>query len=320
MDTGTPQTLLDAVRFFKDPDVCLQFMVTMRWPDGIVKCPRCGSTRVGFLANQRRWQCSIRHDRRQFSVKVGTIFEDSPLGLDKWLPAVWQIVNCKNGISSYETARALGITQKSAWFLNHRIRKAMQTGTFEKVKGQVEADETFIGGLARFMHKADRARKITGTGGAGKAVVMGLLDRETGEVRVKHVPNVQRRTLQDEIRKNVEAGSEVITDEWMGYHGLDPEYVHNVINHAEAYVKGHVHTNRIENFWSLLKRGLKGTYVSVEPFHLFRYLDEQACRFNNRKTSDAGRFTEVLGSVAGRRLTYAELTGKNVAATSVAPS
>ena len=154
MDTRTPTTLLDAVRFFKDPDVCLQFMVTMRWPDGVVKCPRCGSTRVGFLANQRRWQCSIRHDRRQFSVKVGTIFEDSPLGLDKWLPAVWQIVNCKNGISSYETARALGITQKSAWFLNHRIRKAMQAGTFEKVKGQVEADETFIGGLARFMHNA----------------------------------------------------------------------------------------------------------------------------------------------------------------------
>jgi transposase-like protein len=270
---NTPTTLLDAVRFFKDPDTCLEFMVMIRWPDGVVKCPTCGSTHVGFLANQRRWQCSSRHERRQFSVKVGTIFEDSPLGLDKWLPAVWQIVTCKNGISSYETARALGITQKSAWFLNHRIRKAMQTGSFEKVSGQVEADETFIGGLARFMHKADRARKIKGTGGAGKAIVMGILDRNTGKVHVKHVPNVQRQTLQDEIRQHVESGSEVFTDEWIAYNGLDREYVHQVINHAETYVRGNVHTNRIENFWSCLKRGLKGTYISVEPFHLFRYLD-----------------------------------------------
>jgi len=149
----TPKTLPEAVRYFRDPDVCLEFLAFIRWPDGVVKCPLCGSDKVHFLANQRRWKCSQKHERRQFSAKVGTIFEDSPLGLDKWLPAVWQVVNCKNGISSYETARVLGVTQKTAWFMNHRIRLAMQAGSFEKMTGEVEADETFIGGLARFMHK-----------------------------------------------------------------------------------------------------------------------------------------------------------------------
>jgi transposase-like protein len=240
MNAGIPTNLIDAVRFFKDADNCREFMVAIRWPDGI-KCPTCGSEKVGFLANQNRWQCSSKHPKRQFSVKVGTIFEDSPIGLDKWLPTVWLLVNCKNGISSYEVARDLDVTQKTAWFMLHRVRKAMQTGTFEKVRGEVEADETFIGGLARFMHKADRERKIKGTGGAGKAIVMGILDRNTGKVHVKHVPNVQRQTLQDEIRQHVESGSEVFTDEWIAYNGLDREYVHQVINHAETYVKGNVH-------------------------------------------------------------------------------
>jgi transposase-like protein len=316
---GIPKTLLEAVRYFKDPDRCREFMATIRWPDG-VKCPTCGSDKVGFLVNQNRWQCSSKHPKRQFSVKVGTIFEDSPIGLDKWLPAVWLLVNCKNGISSYEVARDLNVTQKTAWFLLHRVRKAMQTGTFEKISGQVEADETFIGGLARFMHKADRARKITGTGGAGKAVVMGLLDRHTGEVRVKHVPNTQRQTLHEEIRKHVEPGSEMFTDEYIGYRGLDPEYVHNVINHAESYARGNVHTNRIENFWSLLKRGLKGTYISVEPFHLFRYLDEQAFRFNERKGTDASRFVHALGNVTGRRVTHKELIGGGAPAFEPSPA
>jgi len=284
METYTPRTLLDAVRYFKDPDVCLQFMANLRWPDGVVKCPICGSAKVHFLANQRRWKCSAKHDRRQFSIKVGTIFEDSPLGLDKWLPAVWLLTNCKNGISSYEVAKDLGVTQKTAWFMDHRIRKAMQRGSFwTKMEGEIEADESFIGGLARNMHK-DKKAKITGTGGSGKAIVMGLLDRNTREIRVKHVPNTQRSTLQAEVRAHVAEGSEVFTDAWIAYEGLDHDYVHNVIDHAETYVKGKIHTNGIENFWSLLKRGLKGTYISVEPFHLFRYLDEQAFRYNNRQT------------------------------------
>ena len=310
----SPQNLTDAIRYFSDEDRCIAYMVSRRWPDGIVKCPICGSAKVHYLANQRRWKCSNGHDRRQFSVKVGTIFEDSPLSLTKWLPAVWLIGNCKNGISSCEVARDLHVCQKTAWFMLHRIRFAMQRGTFEKMggSGPVEADETMIGGLARFMHKDKKAVKITGTGGAGKELVVGLLDRETGKVHVEHIPNRKKKTLQEQVRAHVVSGAELFTDELASYTGLDKDYVHQFVNHAEEYVKGNVHTNGIENFWSLLKRGLKGTYVSVEPFHLFRYLDEQAFRYNERKhgNGDAGRFGAILSSAAGRRLTYKELTGK----------
>jgi transposase-like protein len=285
-------------------------MIDLRWPDGKVRCPYCNSEKVTYLPSGRVWRCVNKHDRRKFSIKVGTIFEDSPIGLDKWLPAMWLVTNCKNGISSYEMARGLGVTQKTAWFMDHRIRLAMQERNYEPFSGnEIEADETFIGGLARNMHKSKKA-KITGTGGAGKAIVMGLLDRHSAKVRLTHVPNTQRETLQPLVRRYVRGGSYVFTDAFMGYHGLDQDYVHNVIDHAERYVDGNVHTNKIENFWSLLKRGLKGTYVSVEPFHLFRYLDEQAYRFNERKATDGERFIGVASSVLGRRLTYAELTGK----------
>ncbi len=308
-----PITLIEAIRYFADPDICLNFMVSLRWPDGVV-CPRCGSRTVTFLANARVWKCRVKHDKQKFSAKAGTIMEDSPISLEQWWPAVWLIVNCKNGISSYELHRALGVTQKTAWFMLHRIRLAMQNGTFEKMSGQVEADETYIGGLARNMHKDKREKKITGTGGSGKTAVMGLLERhgldKTSKVRAKVVPNTQRETLQGEVRNAVEPGSEVFTDAYVSYKGLDPEYVHQVIDHAEAYVNGHIHTNGIENFWSLLKRAIKGTYVSVEPFHLFRYLDEESFRFNERKVTDSERFIEVASSVVGRRLTYQALTGK----------
>src|SRR6266851_3697477 len=261
-----PQTLMATIRHLANPDVTLELMVSVRWPDGVT-CPTCGAKRVTFLKTRRLWKCSNTHDRRQFSVKVGTIFEDSPLPLDKWFAAMWLIGNCKNGISSYEIARDLGVTHKTAWFMLHRIRLALRNGTFEKMggSGPVEADETFIGGLARFMHKDKKAEKIHGTGGAGKELVMGLLDRESGQVRVKHVANRKRGTLQEEVRANVEPGSELFTDELASYTGLDRDYVHQFVNHAEKYVEGNVHTNGIENFWSLLKRGLKGTYVSVEP-------------------------------------------------------
>lgn len=304
-----PKTLQEAVVYFNDPDNCVSYLVARRWPNGVI-CPRCGSTKVSFLAKTRRWQCSASHSMRQFTLKTGTIMEDSPIGLDKWLPAMWLVANCKNGISSYEVARGLGVTQKTAWFMDHRIRLAMQERNHDPFVGsEIEADETFIGGLARNMHKNKKA-KITGTGGAGKAVVMGLIDRHTSKVRLKHVPNVRRETLQPIVRQYVKGGSYVFTDAFAGYHGLDPDYVHKVIDHAEKYVDGNVHTNKIENFWSLLKRGLKGTYVSVEAFHLFRYLDEQAYRFNERKRTDGERFVGVASSVVGRRLTYAELTGK----------
>jgi transposase-like protein len=318
MTKATPQTLMDAIRYFADRNVTLDLMVAIRWPDGVV-CPTCGSKEVTFLKTRRLWKCKNRHPKQQFSAKVGTIFEDSPIGLDKWFTAMWLIANCKNGISSYEIARDLHVTQKTAWFMDHRIRFAMKTGSFEKMKGEVEADETFIGGLARFMHKDRREAVIKGTGGAGKVAVMGLLERH-GKDRISHVRakvlrNVRATSLHKEIRDNVEAGSEMFTDAWVGYKHIDRDYVHNVIDHAEKYAEGRVHVNGIENFWSLLKRGIKGTYVSVEPFHLFRYLDEQAFRFNMRKNSDGQRFIETLSGVTGRRVTYKELTGKEVAPT-----
>jgi transposase-like protein len=317
-----PETLVEAVRYFSDPDVCLAFLAELRWPDGNVACPTCGSQRVTFLKNQRRWKCYEKHPRPQFSIKVGTIFEDSPLGLEKWLPAVWMIVNDKNGVSSYEIARALGITQKSAWFMMHRIRVAMQRGGFDKFSGDVEVDETFIGGSARFMHKAKRERVKGGPGirgMVGKTAVMGLLERHGPDghsrVRTKIISSTRTTTLDPAVRANVEAGSTVYTDALASYRKLDSEYQHLVIDHAEAYARGHVHTNGLENFWSLVKRAIKGTYVSVEPFHLFRYLDEQAFRFNERQDADgdSGRFVKVLRTIVGRRLTYKELIGQSPA-------
>ena len=306
-----PKTLQEAIVYFSNPDNCLNYLVVRRWPKGIVDCPRCGSTEVYFLPSRRLWECKIKHPQRQFSIKVGTIFEDSPLGLDKWLMATWMIANCKNGISSYEIHRAIKITQKSAWFMMHRIRKAMQTGTFIKFVGEVEVDETFIGGKARNMHIAQRKRRITGTGTKDKVAVMGILQRG-GEVRTVVVDDRRKKTLQAEVKEHVEAGAALYSDELKSYDGLEGEYAHKVINHAVAYVDGKIHTNTLENFWSLLKRGLHGTYVSVEPFHLFRYLDEQAFRYNNRKPlDDAGRFSLVVSQIVGKRLTYADLTGKD---------
>ncbi|HJZ13098.1 MAG TPA: IS1595 family transposase [Acidobacteriota bacterium] len=263
-----------------------------------------------FLKTRRIWKC--RECRKQFSPKTGTIFEDSPISLDKWLTAMWLIANCKNGVSSYEIARDLKITQKSAWFLLQRIRRAMQTSTFVKMGGsgtEVEVDETFIGGKSRNMHIDKRARCITGTGGKDKTAVIGILERG-GEIRTAVIPSRKKQILQTEVRKHVRAGSALYSDALQSYEGLDAEYAHKVIDHAVAYVDGAVHTNGLENFWSMLKRGLRGTYVSVEPFHLFRYLDEQAFRFNNRKVQDSDRFMSVCGAIVGRRLTWNELTGK----------
>lgn len=311
-----PRNLKDAVVYFSDPDNCLSYLVKRRWPNGVV-CPTCGSDKISFVAKRRVWQCKTRHPKCQFSVKVGTIFEDSPLGLDKWLPAVWMIANCKNGVSSWEIHRAIGVTQKTAWFMLHRIRLAMHNEDDQLSGEEVEADETFIGGLARNMHK-DKKAKITGTGGAGKAIVMGLLDRNSKKVRLAHIQNTQGDTLRTHVRQYVKGGAYLFTDAWAGYHGLESEFIHNVIDHAESYLEGNVHTNTIENFWSLLKRGLKGTYVSVEPFHLFRYLDEQAFRYNNRKDMDDGdRFSAVVSHIAGKRLTYQHLTGKDASTTAL---
>ena len=314
----TPKTLIKAIEFFADPDNALQYLAAKRWPDGVT-CPYCEAGEPMFLSTRRIWKC--RKCRTQFSVKVGTIFEDSPLSLGKWLTAVWLISNCKNGVSSYEIARDLGITQKSAWFMLHRIRDAMQdTQTGSKLSGEVEVDETFIGGKARNMHRTKRERVITGTGGKDKIVVMGILERG-GNVRAMVVDNRRKKELQKQVREHVEAGTAIFSDELKSYDGLSADYQHAVINHAVEYVNGKVHTNGMENFWSLLKRGLHGTYISVEPFHLFRYIDEQAFRYNNREDmADGDRFALACSKIAGKRLTWNKLTGKVGAALSAQPA
>lgn len=221
------------------------------------------------------------------------------------------IANDKNGISSMEIHRGLGVTQKTAWFLLQRVRLAMQTGTFEKASGQVEVDETFIGGKARNMHKRVRDEKITGNGGKDKTAVIGVLERG-GKVRTSVTQNRRKKELQARVRAHVQSRAEIFTDALKSYEGLNPEYVHQVVDHAVEYVKGHVHTSGLGNFWSLLKRTLKGTYVAVEPFHLFRYLDEQSFRYNERKglDGDNGRFRKVARGCVGKRVTHRELTGK----------
>ncbi|MGA8145818.1 MAG: IS1595 family transposase [Candidatus Acidiferrales bacterium] len=311
-----PRTLQQAIVYFANPDNCLAFMVERRWPNGVT-CPTCGSKDVRFISTRRMWECKAKHARKQFSAKVGTIFEDSPISLDKWLVAVWMIANCKNGVSSYEVARAIGVTQKSAWFMMHRVRLAMQDDSPVKIGGEgkeVEVDEAFIGGKSRNMHQHIRELRQVTQGDKGKTPVLGLLERD-GKVRAKVITSRKKKPLQEEVKKYVEIGSTLFTDALPSYEGLIRDYYHQVIDHAEAYVDGRVHTNNLENFWSLLKRGIKGTYVSVEPFHLFRYLDEQAFRYNMRKdpdgpVTDGERFDFVASHVLGKRITYAELTGK----------
>lgn len=314
----TPGTLQTAIEWFSDPDYCHNYMVQMRWPDGVVKCPVCFRADPYYLATQRRFKCRTKHPKQQFTVKVGTIFEDSPIALKSWLLAVWQVTNCKNGISSYELHRALGVTQKTAWFMLHRIRLAMQGDGGGQLEGEVEVDETYIGGRARNMNRQQRAKHLAGRGHknawAGKVAVMGLLQRhpEKGKsrIRTKTVENVRTHRLNREVSENVADGSTVYTDALASYQRLNLYYEHKVIDHAEKYVDGQIHTNGLENYWSLLKRAIRGTYVSVEPFHLFRYLDEQAFRFNERTEKDGDRFRMTLQQVTGRRVTFDQLTGK----------
>jgi transposase-like protein len=311
----TPKTLLEAVKFFSDKENCRQFMIAVRWADGIVRCPQCGSEGVTYLANANVYKCKTVHPKQKFSLKVGTVFEDSPIGLDKWLPASWMLSNCKNGISSYELARDLGVTQKTAWFMLHRIRVAM-TDTTGKIgsNGPVECDETFVGGKVKNMHKSKLLKGMAYQGQGNKAVVMGMLERG-GRVKAKVVSGRTKQQISPVITESVEAGSHLITDEFPTYGFLETPYDREVINHAMEYVNGHIHTNGIENFWSLLKRSLGGTYISVEPFRLDAYVSEQVFRYNNRKDSDdSTRFASCLMGIQGKRLTYEEITGRGLQA------
>ncbi len=323
-----PQTLQQAIQFFADYENCRQFMIAVRWPGGKVRCPYCDSQQVTYLEKARLYRCYENHPKQKFSLKIGTVYEDSPVPLEKWLPATWLLANCRNGISSYEIHRALGVTQKSAWFMMHRIRLAMQSGSFQKFGGpgsEVEADESHVGGKAKNMHAPRRAQFKAARESAemtehanlvNKTTVWGILDRQQRKVRATVVPKVNREALQTAVLNQVEHGSKIYTDEAKVYRSLPKEYTHEFVNHVERYVNGSVHTNGLENFWSLLKRNLGGTYVAVEPFHLHRYLDEQMFRYNNRKDengrklTDAERFGLALSQIVGKRLTFAEVTGK----------
>jgi transposase-like protein len=320
-----PKTLLEAIQYFSDAENCRKFMIAVRWADGVVRCPHCDSEKVTYLAKAKVYQCYGKHAKSKFSLKVGTVFEDSPIGLEKWLPASWLISNCKNGISSYELSRDLGVTQKTAWFMLHRIRKAMEPGLdVPKMGGAgkiVQTDETVIGGDPKNFHESRRERmaketrpnrtQIYNNTYGHKIAVQGIFDKEARQVRAKVVPNVRRATLQKEILSGIEWGSTLHTDQAQAYKSLKDQFVHETVNHAVCYVSKGVTTNNLENFWSLLKRNLAGTYVAVEPYHLDRYLAEQCFRFNTCKShNDGSRFTKLISQLAGKRLTYAELTGK----------
>jgi hypothetical protein len=312
-----PRTLQEAILYFADSVNCREYLVALRWPKGVT-CPKCESRNVLFMEKYNRWHCREKHPSPQFTLKTGTVMEDSPIGLDKWLMAMWMIVNCKNGISSYEIARDIHVTQKTAWFLDHRIRLMLEDEYREKLSGVVEMDETFIGGKVKNMHKS---KKPKGTGFSGKAVgamaktiVVGMLERG-GKVRAQVVEDRTREVLHTLATENIAPGATLMTDEWHPYKGNS--FQHQVINHAVEYVNGLIHTQGIENFWCLLKHGLNGTYVSVEPYHLFRYIDEQGFRYNNRKFTDAQRFDLAARGMVGKRLTLAELTGKNVLPNSI---
>jgi len=325
MANKQPVSLQQAIAYFADPERAFVYAVNLRWPGKVVTCPRCGCTEHSFLRTRLMWFC--KGCKKQFSVKVGTIFEDSPLGMDKWMTAFWMVVNCKNGVSSAEMARTLKITQKSAWFMLHRVREVLKLNSVEKLGstgGAVESDETFIGPNPQKMHRdrrvklaAIRSEHRRGDMYLGKTAVHGMLDRDTREVRCKVIPNVKRETLQNEILNNIAYGGRLYTDESASYMGIEKHFVHEVVQHAKEYVRGQVTTNGLENFWSLFKRNLRGTYVSVEPFHLDRYLDEQVFRFNNRggkkreeRVTDSERFVRAMSLASGKRLTYAQLTGK----------
>ncbi len=306
----TPETLVEAILYFSDAQRAHDFVKRLRWPNGVA-CPRmgCGSANVREICGKRpRWFC--RDCKREFTAKVNSIFEDSPLGFDKWLPAMWLLSAARNGISSCEAARALHVTQKTAWFMLHRIRLAMQDRNFEKLAGEVEVDETYVGPKARSINRyGDTSKKARGPA-YRKTIVMGLRERG-GKTRAFVVKDTTKGTLLPKVVDSVAPGSTVYTDSLGSYTGLQCSYRHEVINHAEKYVEGRVHTNSIENFWSVLKRTIGGTYIALRPQHLDRYLDEQIFRFNERENEDGPRFAKAVKGADCKRLTYRTLVRRS---------
>jgi transposase-like protein len=303
VNTSEPKfrTLVDVQKRFPDEQSCRDYLESVRW-GGKPVCVHCGSTEKMYrIQNGKLLKCSAC--RRPFSVKVGTIFEDSALPLTKWFYACWLISAHKKGISSCQLARDLGVTQKTAWHMLHRVRLSMQTNSFDKpLSGTVEADETYIGGrrVAQGSGKTGR--------GTDKTIVFGMAQRG-GDVRSMPVPDVTGQTLKSIINNNVEKGAKIMTDHFSGYSGLIKDFAHRRVSHLKkTYVNGEIHTQNIENFWGLLKRGILGIYHHTSAEHLHRYCSEFEFRHNTRKIDDGERFTSVLHRSAGRRLTYQQLT------------
>jgi transposase-like protein len=313
MKPTTPTTLLEAVTFFSDADRAFAYAVESRWPNGVA-CPRmgCGSANVHFIVSRKKWRCN--DCKRQFSIKTNSIFEESPLTLSKWLPAVWILVNTKNGTSSHELGRALGVTQKTAWFMLHRIREAMAPTDDRMFDGIVEADETFVGGRKKAtMTTGLGFKKMRHGPTEGKTTVFGIAERNgRGKSRVKAmvVASRKRSELEPHIRASVFPGSTIYTDALLSYRGLK-DYQHAFVDHFVTYCEGVVHTNTIENFWSCLKRTLHGTYIAPRAFHVDAYVDEQVFRFNEREGKDADRFVTALKKTDGKRLTHKTLICSN---------
>lgn len=310
-----PKTLQQAVLYFADLDRCRKFMRAVKWPDGRITCPACKGDDIGEIATRHLLRC--RACDKQFSHTVGTVFEASKISLDKWFVGLWALVNCKNGISSYELGRAVGVPQKTAWFMIQRLRAALEIGGFDadKFDGPAEADATYIGGKAKNMHAKRRKKVIQGRGATGKAIVHGVLQRGTddqpSQVRCEVMGVDDGERLNRAVRRQVRHGADVYTDSASAYGDLALTHIHKSVDHSIAYVNENVHTNGLENFWSLFKRCLKGTYIAVAPFHLFRYVAEEAWRFNERKANDAIRFWRALQGVVGKRLTYRVLTAQD---------
>jgi len=309
-----PKTLIGVLRYFDDPQVAIDFVAYLRWLDGEPVCVHCKQTGAYFMPSRKIYRCKNKECKKQFSVKAGTIFEESAVSLDKWLAAIWLIANAKNGISSYETSRAIGVTQRTAWFMNHRIRTAMTVGSIEKLSGTIEADEAYIGGDAKNMHQTKRVRfqsRWTRQVKDHKTAVFGMVQRG-GKVRAKVIKTVRAKDVIPVIQENVEQDSEVFTDQSRIYCELYEQYVHETVNHTVEYVRGEVHTNNIENFWSLLKRTIKGTYVSVSPVHLQKYVEEQMFRYNERHGDDRQRFVSMIELISGKRLTWTQLVSYEI--------